>query len=54
LKNCKLCRSTEKDIIDTIMLLLEHPLGDKDLETINIKYIAGCAPLIGVYGEQPP
>jgi hypothetical protein len=31
----------EKDIIDTIMLLLEHPLGDIDQETINIKYIAG-------------
>jgi hypothetical protein len=27
----------EKDIIDTIMLLLEHPLGDIDNETINIK-----------------
>jgi hypothetical protein len=23
------------------MLLLEHPLGDEDNETINIKYIAG-------------
>ena len=30
----------EKDIIDTIMLLLEHPLGDIDHETINIKRIA--------------
>jgi hypothetical protein len=30
----------EKDIIDTIMLLLEHPLGDSDQETINIKRIA--------------
>ena len=31
----------EKDIIDTIMLLLEHPLGDEDNETINIKRVAG-------------
>jgi hypothetical protein len=30
----------EKDIIDTIMLLLEHPLGDIDKETINIKRVA--------------
>ena len=30
----------EKDVIDTIMLLLEHPLGDNDDETINIKRIA--------------
>jgi hypothetical protein len=30
----------EKDIIDTIMLLLEHPLGDIDKETINIKLAA--------------
>jgi hypothetical protein len=34
----------EKDIIDTIMLLLEHPLGDADGETINIGLVAGlCA-----------
>jgi hypothetical protein len=34
----------EKDIIDTIMLLLEHPLGDSDGETINIALVAGvCA-----------
>ena len=30
----------EKDIIDTIMLLLEHPLGDSDGETINIGLVA--------------
>jgi hypothetical protein len=30
----------EKDIIDTIMLLLEHPLGNKDKETINIDHVA--------------
>jgi hypothetical protein len=30
----------EKDIIDTIMLLLEHPLGEIDQETINIARIA--------------
>jgi hypothetical protein len=31
----------EKDIIDTVMLLLEHPLGDHDGEAINIGHIAG-------------
>ena len=30
----------EKDVIDTIMLLLEHPLGDIDQETINIARVA--------------
>ena len=30
----------EKDIIDTIMLLMEHPLGDSDEETINIHLVA--------------
>lgn len=34
----------EKDIVDTIMLLLEHPLGDTDGETINISRVAAvCA-----------
>ena len=37
-------RINEKDVIDTIMLLLEHPLGDMDTETINIKRAAAlCA-----------
>jgi hypothetical protein len=30
----------EKDIIDTIMLLLEHPLGDADEDTVNIGLVA--------------
>jgi hypothetical protein len=30
----------EKDIIDTIMLLLEHPLGDRDEDTLNIGLVA--------------
>ncbi len=30
----------EKDLIDTIMLLLEHPLGDTDRDTINIARVA--------------
>jgi hypothetical protein len=29
----------EKDIIDSIMLLLEHPLGDTDDETINVTQV---------------
>ncbi len=41
LEKMQIVKINEKDIIDTIMLLLEHPLGDKDRETINIKYIAG-------------
>jgi hypothetical protein len=30
----------EKDIIDTIMLLLEHPLGERDEDTVNIGLVA--------------
>jgi hypothetical protein len=41
LEKMQIVQINEKDIIDTIMLLLEHPLGNTDAETINIKRIAG-------------
>jgi hypothetical protein len=41
LEKMQIVKINEKDVIDTIMLLLEHPLSDNDHETINIKYIAG-------------
>lgn len=37
LEKMQIVEINEKDIIDTIMLLLEHPLGDTDAETINLK-----------------
>ena len=40
LEKMQIVQINEKDIIDTIMLLLEHPLGDTDKETINIKRVA--------------
>ena len=40
LEKMQIVQINEKDIIDTIMLLLEHPLGDNDKETINIKLVA--------------
>jgi len=40
LEKMQIVQINEKDIIDTIMLLLEHPLGDKDKETINIQRVA--------------
>ncbi len=40
LEKMQIVQINEKDIIDTIMLVLEHPLGDNDTETINIKRIA--------------
>ncbi len=40
LEKMQIVQINEKDIIDTIMLLLEHPLGDTDNETINIKRVA--------------
>jgi hypothetical protein len=41
LEKMQIVKINEKDVIDTIMVLLEHPLGDKDHEIINIKYVAG-------------
>lgn len=40
LEKMQIVKINEKDVIDTIMLLLEHPLGDNDEETINIKRAA--------------
>jgi hypothetical protein len=40
LEKMQIVKINEKDVIDTIMLLLEHPLGDTDRETINIKLTA--------------
>lgn len=40
LEKMQIVQINEKDIIDTIMLLLEHPLGNVDKETINIKLAA--------------
>jgi hypothetical protein len=40
LEKMQIVQINEKDIIDTIMLMLEHPLGDTDHETINIRRIA--------------
>jgi hypothetical protein len=44
LEKMQIVEINEKDVIDTIMLLLEHPLGESDKETINIARVAGlCA-----------
>lgn len=40
LEKMQIVKINEKDVIDTIILLLEHPLGDHDSETINIKHVA--------------
>ena len=48
LEKMQIVQINEKDVIDTIMLLLEHPLGDEDHETINIKQVAGlCSTRLG-------
>lgn len=50
LEKMQIVQINEKDIIDTIMLLLEHPLGDADKETINIKFAAElCAKEWGLW-----
>ena len=40
LEKMQIVKINEKDIIDTIMLLLEHPLSDVDTETINLQRAA--------------
>jgi len=40
LEKMQIVKINEKDVIDTIMLLLEHPLGEDDQETINIQRVA--------------
>jgi len=40
MQKMQIVQINEKDIIDTIMLLLEHPLGDEDGDTINIGLVA--------------
>ena len=40
LEKMQIVQINEKDVIDSIMLLLEHPLGDGDREMINIGLIA--------------
>lgn len=44
LEKMQIVKINEKDVIDTIMLLLEHPLGSTDVETINLNRVAAlCA-----------
>ena len=40
LEKMQIVQINEKDVIDTIMLLLEHSLGDHDRETINMDRVA--------------
>lgn len=40
LEKMQIVKINEKDVIDTIMLLLEHPVGDHDGETVNTKHVA--------------
>jgi hypothetical protein len=40
LEKMQIVKINEKDLIDTIMLLREHPIGDTDKETINAEIIS--------------
>lgn len=42
LEKMQIFKINEKDVIDTLMLFREHEVGDRDTETINIDYLAGC------------
>jgi hypothetical protein len=44
LEKMQIAQINEKDLIDTIMLLREHPIGKSDDETINCEIVCGlCA-----------
>ncbi len=50
LEKMQIVQINEKDIIDTLMLLLEHPVGETDKETINVKLAAQlCASEWGLW-----
>jgi hypothetical protein len=50
LEKMQIVHISEKDVVNTIMLLLEHPLGETDNETINIKLAAQlCADEWGLW-----
>jgi hypothetical protein len=40
MQKMQIVQINEKDIIDTIMLLLEHPLGDEDGDVINLGLVS--------------
>ena len=40
LEKMQIVQINEKDLIDTIILLREHPVGDRDEETVNAALIA--------------
>ncbi len=40
LEKMQIVQINEKDLIDTVMLLREHPIGDSDKDTINAQVIA--------------
>ena len=40
LEKMQIVKLNEKDVIDTIMLLLEHPFGEGDQETINLPLVS--------------
>lgn len=39
LEKMQIVELNEKDVIDTIMLFLEHNIGENDRETVNVKYL---------------
>lgn len=50
LSKLQIVKITEKDVVDTILLLLDHPLGTGDRDTIDIARIAGlCAEEWGLW-----
>ncbi len=41
LEKMQIVQINEKDLIDSVMLLREHPIGDSDKDTINVGVIVG-------------
>ena len=54
LEKMQIVKINEKDIIDTIMLLLEHEICGDDEDHINSPTSPSCAPASGACGAPPP
>ena len=52
LSKLQIVQITEKDVVDTILLLLDHELASGDAETIDWIGSPGCAPKSGGCGGR--
>ena len=54
LSKLQIVKINEKDVVDAILLLLDHPLGVGDADTIDVDRIAALAARSGACGGRSP